>query len=131
MGDLSTHFSRAEFACRDNCGFDKPHAALVAGLQHLRDRLGVPVRVLSGCRCAARNAAVGGARNSQHLTGAAADIAVAGMDARALYAQARQVPQLRGFGVDDTRGYVHVDVRDGAARWCYDAGGRVIPWHEI
>ena len=42
-------------------------------LEQVRTRLGVPVIVSSGYRSAAVNAAVGGQRNSQHLTGCAAD----------------------------------------------------------
>jgi zinc D-Ala-D-Ala carboxypeptidase len=48
-------------------------------LQPLRDALGVPVVVTSGYRSRAVNAAVGGAVNSAHLHGRAADIVVPGM----------------------------------------------------
>ena len=43
-------------------------------LQPLRDAVGRPVVVTSGFRCAALNAAVGGARHSQHICGQAADL---------------------------------------------------------
>lgn len=43
-------------------------------LQPVRDRLGAPIHVTSGFRCPALNRAVGGAQNSQHLRGEAADI---------------------------------------------------------
>ena len=42
--------------------------------QTIRDAAGVPVRVNSGCRCAAHNAKVGGAANSYHTQGKAADL---------------------------------------------------------
>lgn len=49
--------------------------ALVATiLDPLRERYGKPINVNSGYRCQALNKAVGGVRNSQHLTGEAADI---------------------------------------------------------
>ena len=59
-----------------------PDAAVVENLQslvtHILDPLrqlwGSPLYVNSGYRSPAVNAAVGGARNSQHLTGCAADI---------------------------------------------------------
>ena len=43
-------------------------------LDKLRDGWGRPIIVTSGYRCKELNAAVGGARNSQHLKGQAADI---------------------------------------------------------
>ncbi len=43
-------------------------------LQPLRNSLGKPVVINSGYRCPALNKAVGGARNSQHCKGEAADI---------------------------------------------------------
>lgn len=49
-------------------------------LQPLRDYLGVPVNVTSGYRSYLVNKAVGGADNSQHRTGQAADIVVRGYD---------------------------------------------------
>lgn len=43
-------------------------------LQPIRDKYGHPITVTSGYRCPKLNAAVGGVKNSQHLTGEAADI---------------------------------------------------------
>lgn len=43
-------------------------------LDKLRDEWGRPIIVTSGYRCKELNAAVGGARNSQHLKGQAVDI---------------------------------------------------------
>ena len=43
-------------------------------LDNLRGEWGRPIIVTSGYRCKELNAAVGGARNSQHLKGQAADI---------------------------------------------------------
>ncbi len=122
---LSANFTRSEFACHCGCGFAAPDPALVTGLQSLRDALGKPVVVISGCRCARHNTAEGGARRSMHVAGKAADIRVAGMTARELYAAACQIPQFRGFGVDDSRGFLHVDVRALTARWCYRDGKQV------
>ena len=45
-------------------------------LQPVRDMYGRPIHVSSGYRSTAVNKAVGGARNSQHLLGEAADITV-------------------------------------------------------
>ena len=43
-------------------------------LDPLREAYGKPIVVTSGYRCPALNKAVGGASNSQHMTGQAADI---------------------------------------------------------
>jgi zinc D-Ala-D-Ala carboxypeptidase len=47
---------------------------LAPGLERVRSLLGVPVQITSGYRCASLNAAVGGAKDSQHMQGLAADI---------------------------------------------------------
>lgn len=45
-------------------------------LDPLREAYGKPINVNSGFRCLALNKAVGGAKNSEHMTGCAADIDV-------------------------------------------------------
>lgn len=55
-----------------------------AQLDIVRERLGVPIKVTSGYRTVAVNAAVGGVDGSQHTTGEAVDVAVEGMHARDL-----------------------------------------------
>ena len=126
---LSKDFYRYEFACRCGCGFDTPDPALVYALQFIRDVIGKPVHVDSGCRCAKHNADEGGAEKSQHVTGKAADIRVNGMSSRDLYAVASTAPNLRAFGVSDQGGFVHVDTRDQPAKWCY-RGGSQVAWYE-
>lgn len=53
-------------------------------LQPLRDKLGRPIVVTSGYRSPDLNTAIGGAENSAHMEGRAADIHVPGMSAKAL-----------------------------------------------
>lgn len=78
MGDISKDFNRKEFACADGCGFNGISQALVDTVQTIRDTVGVPVVINSGCRCHKHNRAVGGVANSSHLDGLAADIYVKG-----------------------------------------------------
>lgn len=50
-------------------------------LDKIREKLGKPILVNSGFRCMILNKAVGGAANSQHLKGLAADVVCSDMDA--------------------------------------------------
>lgn len=74
MGDLTKNFDRSEFACKDNCGFDKISPKLVALLQYIRSATGIPFVIQSGCRCEAYNKKVGGVKDSAHTKGLAVDI---------------------------------------------------------
>lgn len=114
MGDLSAHFSTSEFG-------GKPNPDLVRRLEALRKVIGNrPLTIVSGIRSKAHNAAVGGARNSQHLLGNAADIP-AGLVTRR---QAEKVG-FTGIGVNwDGKSVVHVDVRSGPrVVWQYRRDG--------
>ena len=83
---LSDHFSLEELTCSeyaDRHGIDNnPPPGIVAnlrtlaaGLEEVRRALGgKPVHVNSGYRCASLNSAIGGAANSMHMRGLAADI---------------------------------------------------------
>ena len=70
-----SNFGLDEFKCPD-CGVMAVSANLVFWLDQIRKACGLPLVVNSGYRCAKRNAAVGGAPESRHLIGCAADIAV-------------------------------------------------------
>lgn len=54
-------------------------------LDPLREAWGGPIDVNSGYRCPPLNKAVGGVKNSQHLTGQAADIRIYSRDANGKY----------------------------------------------
>ena len=122
---MTPHFTLAEFT-RTGTGLpNEPMPSHVAALTSLclhvlepiRTLLGVPLRVTSGFRSSAVNAAIKGAAGSQHLKGEAADIVPVGMDvetAMARIAAARiPVDQL----IDYPRGgFIHVSYAAGKAQ---------------
>ena len=83
MAKITTNFSLEEF--NSKCGRPIPNNVLpniinlAKNLQVLRDALGKSITITSGYRSPEHNAKVKGAKNSQHITGMAADIKVKGM----------------------------------------------------
>jgi uncharacterized protein YcbK (DUF882 family) len=120
----SAHFTDAELACHH--GINRCQRQLVDALEALRKIVG-PIKINDAFRCDECNAKVGGARDSQHRLGMAADIEVAGLTARQLYREVLKIPAFKGIGVSQHR-YVHVDTRWKPARWSYNAAGKESPW---
>jgi zinc D-Ala-D-Ala carboxypeptidase len=117
-GRISEHFQLVEFAC-PHCRWPRANRKLVRNLEKLRTaryvQSGLPV--VSGYRCPAHNAAIKGAKGSQHLQGRAADIPPHGSGGRLVTVE--MVATLRLFGgleyqpLHSGRGCTHVDVRSG------------------
>ena len=112
---LAPHFAEKEFACRC-CGMVIVSMELVTKLEEMRQAMGKPIIVSSGYRCPRHNRAVGGAINSYHMKGLAADIHVVGYTAEQLAALAFRFG-FDGIGVYRRGNYIHVDVRGYRARW--------------
>ena len=74
MATDTKNFKVSEFACKCGCGFDDIDQRVINMCQIIRDALGVPVHVNSGCRCEKHNANVGGVKGSNHTKGLAADL---------------------------------------------------------
>ena len=87
MAKDTLNFKVSEFACHCGCGFNIIDQRVINMAQVIREALGVPVKVNSGCRCEKHNAAVGGVRKridpktgkiiskgSNHMYGLAADL---------------------------------------------------------
>lgn len=98
------------------CGRLLVQPELLQKLEHLRRLAGAPVLVNSGYRCPNHNRAVGGAANSYHLIGMAADIRVSGLAVENLAALGEQAG-FDGIGLYQQQGFIHVDVRGWRARW--------------
>lgn len=113
MGDVSKNFSRREFACKCGCGFDAVDVDLLSGLQALRDLSGRSITITSGDRCEAHNKKVGGASQSLHKKGKAADIVVQGLKPTEMAALAEKVSEFQKGAVItyNKDGFIHVDVR--------------------
>jgi uncharacterized protein YcbK (DUF882 family) len=114
MGDLSDHFSKSEFRDRSTGHAYGPHPGLVDVLERIRALRPAPLIVVSGHRCCAHNAEVGGAPESRHIAGDAADIGPG-------RATPDEAFECGAVGVGERDGWaVHVDVRPGPrARWSY------------
>ncbi len=117
----SAHFSRRELEC--HCGCDAPAdvesnlARLAIQLEALRAVLGSPLHINSGYRCRAYNSRIGGAVESQHMSGKAADLSGRLVKPRAIARAAEQIPAFRMGGIGRYPTFTHVDIRPGTARW--------------
>lgn len=83
--NLTQHFSLEELTISETAeraGIDnEPQSDVISqlrilcdGLERIRSVLGYPIHINSGYRCPELNKAIGGAANSQHVTGNAADL---------------------------------------------------------
>jgi len=123
LGDLSTHFWSKEFRCPcPKCRRIKVRVSqlLIFKLEMLRIALGdKPIIINSGNRCLEENERVGGASNSAHLTGEAADIRIKGIKPINIGLAAEKIKGLR-IGLAKT--YCHVDVRqpNPSKFWIYE-----------
>jgi hypothetical protein len=117
---LSANFKVWEFAQKD--GREDTiliDDRLVRVLQIIRDSFNKPVRINSAYRTAAYNRQIGGATNSQHIQGTAADIAINGVAPLQICQAAERALTQVGVtvgGIGQYAGFTHVDVR-AANRW--------------
>jgi uncharacterized protein YcbK (DUF882 family) len=116
---LSKHFSTEEFECKcklPSCKEQRISKELINKLQELREELGIPLTVTSGFRCLDNNTAIGGAKASQHLLGAAADIRTG--DLNRLFELAKK--HFKAVGDGRNKHFIHVDIRSDKVRtWLY------------
>ena len=105
-------FEQSEFAC-PCCGEAEMDGEFMRKLVNLRLAAKMPLIINSGYRCPEHNDRVGGASNSPHMEGVAADIRVKGAEARSLVGAA-EFCGFTGIGVsqrgDWSSRFIHVDI---------------------
>lgn len=122
-GRASPHFKFSEFKSKGN-GDIWVKRKLLSGLEALRKaKGGKPLYIISGYRDPAHNKRVGGAPNSQHMKGTAADFS---SSYGASFSFVKGLRKFSGIGRYACNNLVtHVDVRTGSstsspAAWTYD-----------
>ncbi len=104
---MSTYFDKSEFDCKCGCGTNKAKQALIDKLNVARGNAGIPFVIVSGTRCEARNEDEGGAPDSAHLDGWAADIRAA--SSRARYKIIKALLDAGFTRIGPGRTFVHAD----------------------
>ena len=120
---ITNNFSLEEFECK--CGCKMPEFVkkniieLAENLQVIRDVVG-KLNLTNAYRCKEHNADVGGATNSQHLKGKAADVKSKEYDVLEVskiiegLIKSEKIKQ-GGIGIYNT--FTHYDIRGVRARW--------------
>ena len=124
-GQLSANFAMGEFASHDGAPTPQEVQAnlreLAAQLEVLKAELGgAAVSIMSGYRSPAQNREVGGATNSEHMQGRAADIKVAGFTPRQVADTIERLireGRMKQGGLGRYASFTHYDTRGTAARW--------------
>jgi len=107
---VSKYFALDEFACHCGCGFNSINPLLLALMDDIREKAGVPIIVTSGCRCEYWNRHEGGEENSQHLYGNACDFTCEEISMEQL---AQWAEELQADGVGRYSTWIHADCREG------------------
>ena len=113
MATDTKNFKASEFGCKCGCG-NWIDQRVINMAQRLRDHLGVPVRVNSGCRCEKHNAKVGGVKGSRHTKGLAADLSCS-LGAERMYnavqylKESGQLPDMDYCILYRRKNFIHID----------------------
>jgi len=121
---LSTNFDLKEFASGDGqqpCAKTLQNLTeLAKNLEVLRTHLGKPIQITSGFRSKEHNIKIGGALNSFHVLGMAADIKVKGLNTIDLAKNISQLIQegkMKEGGLGIYKTWIHYDIRGTRTRW--------------
>jgi len=121
---MTDNFSLPEFQSKDGSDFPKEVIEnlkeLAENLEVLRLHLGHSIYISSGYRSLVHNAKIGGAKNSMHIKGLAADIKVSGFNPLAVFNAIESLIEsgkMKEGGLGLYRSWVHYDIRGTKARW--------------
>jgi uncharacterized protein YcbK (DUF882 family) len=121
---ITNNFNLEEFDSK--CGREMPSQVvtniieLAKNLQVLRDEVKKSIQITSGYRSPEHNAKVKGAKLSQHITGMAADIKVAGMTPKQVAEVIERLiaeKKMKEGGIGIYKTWLHYDHRNTKARW--------------
>jgi uncharacterized protein YcbK (DUF882 family) len=121
---ITNNFNLEEFDSK--CGREMPSQVvtniieLAKNLQVLRDEVKKSIQITSGYRSPEHNAKVKGAKLSQHITGMAADIKVAGMTPKQVAEVIERLiaeKKMKEGGIGIYKTWLHYDHRGTKARW--------------
>jgi len=107
------------FGCKC-CGKNWIDPRLVELVRRLEERIGQRLKINSGYRCEAHNAAVGGSETSSHLKGLAVDVAVDGSRRRYQIIHTAMLEEINRIGIYKT--FIHLDIdrsKDPRVIWMY------------
>lgn len=108
---LTQHFKAEEFRCKDGTKEFLWAIELLEVLETIRNHFNEPIIINSGYRTPTWNTRVGGAKNSYHVKGMAADIRVKNVSPKEVAKFASEYMKNHG-GVICYTNFVHVDVRE-------------------
>jgi len=121
---LSDNFSVSEFESKDGAEMPKDVLKnireLAKNLQALRDYLNAPITVTSGYRSPEHNKRIGGAKNSFHVKGMAADVKVKGHSPAEVIEAIKELIEkgdMSEGGIGKYSSWTHYDIRGTKARW--------------
>lgn len=109
-GPVSQHFKAKEFQCKDKSEYLLIAKELIETLEKIRNHFNAPVTINSGYRTPSWNAKVGGAPDSYHCKGMAADIVVKGRSSREVAKYADSI--MEQGGIIRYTNFTHIDVRE-------------------
>lgn len=115
---LSKYFKLSEFRSKDGAEFPKEVLQnlqkLVVNLDVIREKIDLPIHVNSGYRSTTHNKKIGGAKNSYHVIGLAADLSARDISPNALkeiIVGLMDSGKITAGGVKAYDTFVHYDIR--------------------
>jgi uncharacterized protein YcbK (DUF882 family) len=121
---LTENFTLAEFQSKDGADFPpqviENISKLAQALQIIRNTFKAKIIINSGYRSPEHNRKIGGAQNSQHVRGTAADFNVSGKkpdEVAAVIETLIKHGKIPEGGLKAYNNFVHYDVRGVRARW--------------